>query len=553
MRFRIHAGYIGCMALFLAACTTPTVRNSETIKDLSPAMLTALLHQNAVQQKKEAKLLSPSQCEAEKKPLAQPAKLPVVAPDAPKTSKVASLKDASQQGREKSSPEDKTKEIPNIKEIANEFYRVGSQIVRQAERYRWRQQRLVRLCKNGSTKPMCQIFWRSARIFAANYQTSPSKYRGYLYFHKKNKKKIPSHLLRWYYGLSSSRYSRNGRCYLSQGLFSNCLSYARCSQKMAYRYYKGKMGKDYRFSLASYSGHLAVETYERFLEDTKEKGRYHLGIKSLLRDFDKLSLREKKTRSEVLLNRMLDDYLVQARRQRGVRKERSKNLYEKAFCANIVASSGDFSRALPGDFFAITYPYKRSKRRKTPSAYMIQHWGMIKDPKSGKVIHNQTPGGVWGTQYHRWGLQYDDYKPDFVQRRDWKRKGRGWAQRVVVASRLNLHYLHYAKQRGLDAFDEKHPTLCREWIRDHGAVYFANLAAHADPASLIEPPKPTLLAKGALEAAKQKRCSTQRCKKKERRAKKYKKTCKSQTCKAKAAKKAAKKKKKKVSKNTQKS
>jgi hypothetical protein len=304
-------------------------------------------------------------------------------------------------------------------------------------------------------------------------------------FHSKNKKTIPKRLMKWYRSISNIRYKHdppNGRCFLDRGLLSNCMSFAMCSQKAGFRNFRGVSGKEkgYHFPLWGYVNYWTTETYDKFLKDyrTSKHGPKKPGIRSLLASYPTMPYAKKKQRATQLLNDMLAFYLKRVKRSRIVRKHLMP-FFEKAFCTNIVVSAGDFSPALPGDMFVLAFPRKRSRKGTKVTSYRFQHWGLITNPETGSILHNQTPGGVWGTSYHRWGIQGGTYEPEFTKRRGWKynRARRIYEQRIVFVNRLNLHFFSFARKHKAPIYSADAPGLCRKWIKEHGAIYFADLNA----------------------------------------------------------------------------
>lgn len=409
--------------------------------------------------------------------------------------------------------------IPHIREIARQFRALGQEVVKGGKVIMWRYHYMRKRCSR-SSRGWCRTYRRAAKMFAYNYRTSPRNYRGYMLFHPRNKRRIPRYLKRWYNRLAHQRFKHKpatGNCYLTAGLFSNCMSFAMCSQKRGLRRFKTtpqepkstpkrriskstkkrpkkrsrrrkrrvkrpKKKKEPRldFPLWGFVNYWSTEAYDALLtrQDLGDESVYKPGLPELLASFSSLSLEQKQQRSRKMLMSMLDEYMHRIRRSRKLKKHLLP-LFENAFCTNIVVSAGDFSRALPGDMFVLTFPRKRRKSRRFPSSYRFQHWGLIVDPEKRRLLHNQTPGGVWGTSYTRWGPQYGEYKAEFIKRRGWKWNSarRKYEQRVIFVNRLNIHYLLYAQKKKAHIWGFKSKGLCRQWIKEHAALYFTNLAA----------------------------------------------------------------------------
>ena len=124
----------------------------------------------------------------------------------------------------------------------------------------------------------------------------------------------------------------------------------------------------------------------------------------------------------------------------------------------------------------MTYLRKRKLQKKLPRLYLFQHWGIITNSDKGRVIHNQTPGGVWGTKYQRWGIQYGRYKKeDLIKEWGWNRRKREYERRIFFTQRLNLHYFLYARQQQSSIYSYRNRNLCRNWIKSYGDLYFSDL------------------------------------------------------------------------------
>ena len=361
----------------------------------------------------------------------------------------------------------------SYQQVVELFRDFGRKVLKRAIKVRSRQRYIRWRCKRkNAPKWLCNIYWKSQRIFAINYRTRRSNYRGYLMFHRKNKKKIPRYLMRWYRRLADQKFWKyNGKCFQEQGFISNCFTFSLCTYKYILKSYRRGRKKSFGLPAWGVTHYWTAKAFLAHLNDYGPKKKKP-GVRSLWKVFHKLSHAERLKRSRTLLSDIEKHYTAIVRRRS---RSTSRVLYEKAFCTNILAGANNFSRAIPGDMFGLVRVYKRWRRQKDNYRYGFGHLGLIYRPKRNRVFHNQTPGGLWGTRYRRWGLQYGTYKKKHLNSKwYWKRKKRRWRKDIAVVHRVNLHYFMYANSRSISIFDRTNRNLCRQWIHAYAPLYFLN-------------------------------------------------------------------------------
>lgn len=368
------------------------------------------------------------------------------------------------------------------------FHRSGLKTIIRGEILRQRARYLYRTCnRRGAPRKVCKIYWRSQKIFAYNYRTKASNYRGYLLYHWRNKRRIPRYLRRWHRRLAQAKYrGKGGRCYLSSGLAASCMAFAMCSQREAMRDFSGTWGKGFIFPTWGYINYWSNKAYYRLYFNYRMNGRRRPGIRTVLKYSSRWS---KKKRRKIQKQLLLDLYAVFMRIvRRKLRHRSNRRLYKKMFCTNIVAGLNSFKRAIPGDLFGIGYLTKRSRRSSSSLGY--QHWGLIAAPRRRIVLHNQTPGGLWSRKFHRWGIQYGVFKKKYFRSRwTYKRRKKRYSKRLIFVNRPNVHFFVYAKKRGLPVYSSSlHPHVCRDWIERYSHIYWTNMAARSSSIPLFQPP-----------------------------------------------------------------
>lgn len=280
--------------------------------------------------------------------------------------------------------------------------------------------------------------------------------------------------MRRYYRLSSKRFRKTGdQCYIKQGLLSNCMTFAMCSQKSAMWNFKGTWGQGFGYPYWGTVQYLTSQAYYRHMKDYEKKGQMRAGVQTLMRRFNDLDLNDKRKFSRRLLLDIYDTYVSMVNRR--TRKKRSRNKYKKAFCSNIVVNAGSFQRSLPGDVFGLMYVYKRLHPSTTPYRYHFQHWGLIVKPEIKYVLHNQTPGGLWGKKFKSWGIQFGRF-PRLSRDWTWHKKSGRYRKMMFLVHRLNLHYFVQARLQHTKIYDATQPQFCRQWIRRHADLYFTDMS-----------------------------------------------------------------------------
>ncbi len=365
---------------------------------------------------------------------------------------------------------------PYVEKKLGMFSRFGQNVLRIGSYYVERAHFLRRQCnQRGADRNACKIYWKSQKIFSINYHTRRKNYRGYVTFHRQRKRLIPRSLMRWYRRLSREKYRKpKGRCYLEYGLISNCMSFSMCSQKEALQRFQGRWGKGFDAPAWGNINYWSSRAYYRHYYDYRKQGQRRPGIRTFQRKYSRWSRAKRQRKARILLHDVMDGYVREVRRR--TRSRWSRRVYGKAFCTNIVAGMGDFRRAIPGDMFGYAYLRKRGRRRRTRIHF--QHWGLIVDPVSGKVLHNQTPGGMWGRQFRRWGIQYGYYRGrDFRSRWRWSRRRRRYSKRLFFVNRVNVHFYQFARSRGANIYNARgNRSICRDWINKYADVYLTGLA-----------------------------------------------------------------------------
>jgi hypothetical protein len=370
----------------------------------------------------------------------------------------------------------------DLLDIASLVFDYGQRVIATGKSLLRTHQQLHIQC-NGELRnqPHCEIYRLTQQLFAHNYRTKLSNYRGYMMFHRKHKRRIPRHLIRWYNNLSSHRHNpHNPKCYLSSGFLSNCMSFALCTHQRAVRDFQYRDINNMTFPYWGTINYLTTQAHHEHFEDYRRSGATWPGVRTFLKDFASLDVDTRKRHASVLLNHILGRYMQLANKNKTLSSNPSmKKLYENAFCSNIAVDVGSFKRAIPGDLFVISYLYKRSLKHKRPYLYTYQHWGLIVEPNELSVLHNQTPGGTWGDKYQQWGIQHGRYQPDDLQY-EWikEKRRRRYVQRIFFVNRVNIHYMLFAKRHGFNVYQSTNRSLCRNWIKEYADIYFTNMAKH---------------------------------------------------------------------------
>jgi hypothetical protein len=364
-----------------------------------------------------------------------------------------------------------------VERWAKIFGEYGRFVIQRGQYYLRRMQFLHEVCnRDDAPDELCHIYRHAQQMFAANYQAEPQHYRGYMMFHRDHRQRISRDLINWHRQIANRRYlpHRDG-CHLADGLFSNCMSFALCSHKLALRDWSGFWGEGFAFPIWGQVNYWMAQAFYALLDDYKVDGQVRQGVRSLFRDLPTLDQPTRQKRTRILLGDIFERYLQIASRK--LTPERHVS-FANAFCANMIVDAGSFKRAIPGDIFSVTYLQRSAAHKQSTPRFRFQHWGLILDPKAGAIIHNQTPGGVWGSQYLRWGIQYDTYR-NTAHLRTWSKRKQGnlLEKRITFVHRINLHYLFYARLQEGDIFTGEHPSLCRDWIAKYADIYFADFAA----------------------------------------------------------------------------
>lgn len=357
--------------------------------------------------------------------------------------------------------------------LVDMFSRYGSQVMNWGKFFMQRAQYLQQRCQQPhAPRKECEVFRRSQYVFSINYAARPSLYRGYVALDKRRKHRIPRHVMQWYNDMWKSKYKKQtGRCFLEHGFASNCMAFAMCSQKDALSRFHGHWGQGFDTPTWGNINYWSTEAFYRLYYDYNSGGQRRPGVRTVFNNFAKWTPQKRKQISRQLLMDMLYEFNKINHRKSG---HWGRMLYEKSFCSNIVVDMNRYDRGLPGDMFAQAQLRKTSRYARTSLHYM--HWGLVVDSLSGKILHNQTPGGMWNRHFDRWGIQYDSY-PMSQLSSAWKynAKQRRFQQKVFFLNRPNVHYYAFARQQRADIYDTNHRSLCRDWISQHADVYFANL------------------------------------------------------------------------------
>lgn len=368
--------------------------------------------------------------------------------------------------------------------LVDMFSRYGQHVLRWGDYFLQRAYYLRYLCNRNSSAPECAMYRKSQRLFSINYGANPSRYRGYLAFDRRRKYRIPGYLMRWYKDAARSKYQKQtGQCYLEQGFVSNCMSFAMCAQKDALSHFYGAWGQGFQTPTWGNVNYWSTEAFYRLYYDYRSGGERRPGVRTVLQNFSRWTPHVRKQTAKKLLTDMLYEFNKINHRRSGYW---GRQVYEKSFCSNIVVDMNRYDRSLPGDMFVQAQLRKAGRSRSPKLHYM--HWGLVVDSLRGKILHNQTPGGMWNRHFDRWGIQYDTYP----QRRltdAWKynRKYRRFQKKTFFLNRLNVHYYAFARQQGANIYDTNHRSLCRDWIEQHADVYFANLIPSYVPAPSGKP------------------------------------------------------------------
>lgn len=328
----------------------------------------------------------------------------------------------------------------------------GRLVISYGRYYQKRAQYLRQICsQRRANHKVCHVYRRSQLIFAHTYRTSPKQYNSYCAVRSY---RLPFWLRRWYRKKHSEKFKYpHGRCYLSEGMVSNCMSFAMCSQKAAIRNFHGTWGRGFNIPTWGYINYWTFQSYYR----------YRRAIAAMFRSKPYQSLRQFRRNSRILLLKIYRRY------QRIVRRKRyyNRSVYNKSFCTIIVAGIFDFQNAIPGDIFG--YAWIRSNRNMS-----FQHWGLILNPKKGKVLHNQTPGGMYGRRFSRWGIQEGRYSQQAIFNN--KLNHKNGRRRVFFVQRMNLHFFQYVRRKGATIFkDRSHADICKSWIQQYAYLYFSKI------------------------------------------------------------------------------
>ncbi len=400
----------------------------------------------------------------------------VAAPAALQTlSTEAFVESASQQAKKPPTPiqppPPPLRERPEWKEWVSRYEAMGKSILRAGRRIRYRQRQIGKRCRlDKASRAACRYHNRSARIFSINYRTSPRNYRGYVTFSRKRKKKIPRSLMKWYRRVDRKRYLPRGRCYLDKGMLANCMTFALCAVKEGVRDYKEDDQPGFAYPTWGIVQYWTTRVFHKHLHDYVKQDKSRIGIRTLQTYMDDWSLEQKLAVSRKLLLDMYESYRNIVRRKA---KPSNYIIYDKAFCSNIVVDMGRLNRALPGDLFGMVHYRKR--RKNTKIRLHFQHWGLIAEPTKNRVFHIQTPGGLWGRTYRKWGIQYGSYSTPETEWK-WIRRRRRYRKKVMSIHRVNLHYYTQAREQNVNLYSSKDPHFCRHWIENYADIYFTNMA-----------------------------------------------------------------------------
>lgn len=368
--------------------------------------------------------------------------------------------------------------------IPEMFRRYGSYTLKYGDYYRQRAQYLHEECnKPGASSKTCGMYKRSQRLFSINYRASKSRYRGYFTFHRRRKWRIPRPLMRWYKKHWKEKIREpHGRCFLDKGFVSNCMSFALCAQKEALANFHGKWGNGFHTPTWGVVNYWSTQAFYRLHRSYRSQGSRRLGVVQLLKQFPKWNKEKQKRVARRALTDLRYEYNKIVRRKGN--GYWSRILYEKTFCTNIVVGMNTYKRAMPGDMFTQASLYKRGRR----ITMGFNHWGLITDSMAGRVLHNQTPGGMWNRHFERWGIQYGMLPAHKLEGRwKYKRRRRRFQKKMFFVNRLNVHYYQYARQKGANIYDTRNRSLCRDYIRDHADVYFRSML----PQGALNQPNPS--------------------------------------------------------------
>jgi hypothetical protein len=385
-----------------------------------------------------------------------------------------------------------TPAFPTTKrDVATLFQTFGNLVMRQGEFVRQRHMHLHQFCNRpGASSAVCRIYRRSQRIFAYNYRTKASNYRGYLLYHWRNKRRVPRWLRRWHRRMAGAKYKgKGGRCYVADGLATSCMGFAMCAQRMAMSRFSGPWGKGFSYPTWGYVNYWTNRAFLSVYNDYQKAGKRRPGIRTLRQKEGVWPAALLHRAQRRLLKDMYASFMRIVRRK--LRNRWNRRLYRKLFCTNVVADVGSLKRGVPGDLFAISYAQKRSLRGQM-TGLRFQHWGLMAAPKRGLVLHNQTPGGLWRRKFARWGVQYGTYKTSFLKKPwTYRRRKRRYEARRFFLNRLNVHYFLYARHMKQEIYHSREPALCERWMASYGHLYFLNVPSVSTTVQPFLPPLST--------------------------------------------------------------
>lgn len=360
-------------------------------------------------------------------------------------------------------------------EWVERYKAMGQSILNAGRSIRYRQRKVRQQCLSSkASSATCRYHRRSAKIFSINYRTSPRNYRGYVTFYRKRKKLVPRPLMKWLRSVDRQRYFPRGRCHIDKGMLANCMTFALCSVKDGMRNYKADDQGGFDYPTWGIVQYWTTKTFYAHMHDYVKNGQSRMGIRTMQMYMDDWSLEQKLQYSRQLLSDMYSYYKRIVKRKSIASNH---DIYNKAFCSNMVIDMGRLSRALPGDVFGKVHYYKRKKNSKIKLHF--QHWGLIADPEEDRVFHIQTPGGLWGKAYTKWGIQYGSYDSAETKWK-WLRKRRRYRKTVLAVHRINLHYYMQARQAKVNLYTSEHPNFCQRWIDNYADIYFTNMASPED-------------------------------------------------------------------------